>query len=131
MFFLFSFSGGCTALDFYFMINLLFLMIVLNANLIQFSLSLSVLYFSSTFLFMLIAACVPLISLIASIISPLLICLTSCLVYVMFFRPPYLLYIYHNTLGVLCYWFCGSFLIILDNLLFQFFYFNFFIFIVC
>src|SRR5699024_4449309 len=115
---------SCTALDFYFMINLLFLMIVLSANLIQFVLSLSVLYFSSTFLFMLIAACVPLISLMARIISPLLICLTSCLVYVMFFRPPYLLYIYHNTLGVLCQWFCGSLLIILDKLLSQLFYFN-------
>src|SRR5699024_5082528 len=85
MFFLFSFSGGCTALDFYFMINLLFLMIVLNANLIQFVLSLSVLYFSSTFLFILIAASVPLISLMSRIISPLLICLTSCVVYVICF----------------------------------------------
>src|SRR5699024_10456422 len=92
------------------MINLLFLMIVLYANLIQFVLSLSVLYFSSTFLFMLIAASVPLISLMVRIISPLLICLTSCLVYVMFFRPPYLLYIYHNTLAHLCQWFFGSLL---------------------
>src|SRR5690625_2940567 len=92
------------------MINLLFLMIVLNANLIQFVLSLSVLYFSSTFLFILIAASVSLISFIASIISLLLICLTSCLLYVIFFRPPYLLYIYHNTLAYLCQWFFGSLL---------------------
>src|SRR5699024_3549894 len=69
----------------YFMIKLLFLMIVLNANLIQFVLSLSVLYFSSTFLFILIAASVPLISLMSRIISPLLFCLTSCVVYVLYF----------------------------------------------
>src|SRR5699024_1410489 len=42
-------------------------------------------YFFSIFLFICIAASVPLISCIASIISPLLICLTSCVVYVIYF----------------------------------------------